>query len=125
MMTGTWEGGVSYILTSVPQMPPTSILSKALSSVTSGMGKSRISVLLGPTLTAANTLSTAVPPDTSLHADVIPDHGRRRAFDLPPGANILDVRTHRLKGNLRYIGIILSVRIQVARRISDRSMNHA
>ena len=56
MITGVLsEGGVLYIFTSVPQMPATSILTSALSSGISGMGKSRICVLLGPTLTAANT----------------------------------------------------------------------
>ncbi len=59
MITGVLsEGGVLYIFTSVPQMPATSILTSALSSGISGMGKSRICVLLGPTLTAANTVST-------------------------------------------------------------------
>jgi nitrate reductase delta subunit len=44
-------------------MPATSIFIKAASSGTSGMGYSRISVLLGPTLTAASTLSaTETPP---------------------------------------------------------------
>ena len=59
MITGVLsEGGVLYIFTSVPQMPATSILTSALSSGISGMGKSRICVLLGPTLTAASTFST-------------------------------------------------------------------
>jgi hypothetical protein len=44
-------------LTSVPQIPATSIFIKAASSGISGIGYSRISVLLGPTLTAASTLS--------------------------------------------------------------------
>src|SRR5262245_7333166 len=57
MMTGVLDGGVLYILTSVPQIPPTSIFSNAASSGISGIGYSRISVLLGPTLTAATTFS--------------------------------------------------------------------
>jgi hypothetical protein len=59
MITGVFEGGVLYSLTSVPQIPATSILMSALSSGMSGMGNSRISVLLGPVLTAASTFSTA------------------------------------------------------------------
>src|SRR6266436_6468402 len=62
MMTGLLVGGVLYNLTSVPQMPATSIFIKAASSGTSGIGYSRISVLLGPTLTAASTLSTTEKP---------------------------------------------------------------
>src|SRR5262249_28016879 len=45
------------------QIPATSIFIKAASSGISGMGYSRISVLLGPTRTAARTLSaTETPP---------------------------------------------------------------
>jgi hypothetical protein len=44
-------------LTSVPQMPPTSIFISAASSGMSGIGNSRSSVLLGPVRTAANTFS--------------------------------------------------------------------
>src|SRR5258706_7577378 len=40
-------------------MPATSILRRALSAGMSGMGNSRISVLPGPVLTAANTFSKA------------------------------------------------------------------
>src|SRR5262245_2522734 len=43
-------------------MPATSIFIKAASSGTSGIGYSRISVLLGPTLTAASTRSTTEKP---------------------------------------------------------------
>src|SRR5438094_6902904 len=57
MMTGIGEGGVLYILTSVPQIPATSTCNKALSSGISGIGNSRISVLLGAILTAARTFS--------------------------------------------------------------------
>src|SRR5215204_4639016 len=57
MMVGLSVGGCAYSLTSVPQMPPTSIFSSALSDGTSGIGYSRISVLLGPVLTAASTFS--------------------------------------------------------------------
>src|SRR5258708_796293 len=60
MITGALEGGSRYSLTSVPQIPATSIFNKALSGGISGMGNSRISVLLGATLTAASTLSTVV-----------------------------------------------------------------
>src|SRR5437870_3595118 len=59
MMTGPPVRGCLYILTSVPQMPATSIFIRAPSSGISGMGNSRISVLLGPTLTAASTFSIA------------------------------------------------------------------
>src|SRR5882672_966091 len=58
MITGALEGGSRYNFTSVPQIPATSIFNKALSCGISGMGNSRISVLLGATLTAASTLST-------------------------------------------------------------------
>ncbi len=58
MITGRRGGGCAYSLTSVPQMPATSIFSSALSSGTSGIGYSRNSVLLGPVLTAACTFST-------------------------------------------------------------------
>src|SRR5947199_6630784 len=58
MITGAADGGVLYSLTSVPQMPATSIFISALSAGISGIGNSRISVLLGPVLTAASTLST-------------------------------------------------------------------
>src|SRR5207249_1310214 len=62
MITGALDGGDLYSFTSVPQIPATSIFMSALSSGISGMGNSRISVRLGPTLTAANTFSTCVPP---------------------------------------------------------------
>jgi hypothetical protein len=61
MITGVFDGGVLYSLTSVPQIPATSIFMSALSSGISGMGNSRISVLPGPVLTAASTFSTWVP----------------------------------------------------------------
>ena len=49
--------------TSVPQMPPTSIFISAASAAMSGMGYSRISVLLGPVRTAASTCSaTKIAP---------------------------------------------------------------
>src|ERR1700730_12348612 len=65
MITGLLVGGVLYTLTSVPQMPATSIFIKAASWGTSGMGNSRISVLLGPVLTAASTLSTTEKTSTN------------------------------------------------------------
>src|SRR3984893_4579468 len=46
-------------------MPATSIFIKAASCGTSGMGNSRISVLLGPVLTAASTLSTTEKTSTN------------------------------------------------------------
>src|SRR5258705_13590003 len=58
MIVGAGVGGCAYSLTSVPQIPATSIFIKAASSGISGMGNSRISVLLGPVLTAACTFST-------------------------------------------------------------------
>src|SRR5258708_16973644 len=61
MITGVFDGGVLYSLTSVPQIPATSIFMSALSSGISGMGNSRISVLPGPVLTAASTFSTWDP----------------------------------------------------------------
>jgi hypothetical protein len=57
MITGALEGGVLYSLTSVPQMPATSIFISALSSAMSGIGYLRISVRLGPVRTAASTCS--------------------------------------------------------------------
>src|SRR5215467_11558437 len=60
MITGLLEGGSQYNFTSVPQIPATSIFNRAQSGVMSGIGNSRISVLPGPTLTAASTLSTVV-----------------------------------------------------------------
>src|ERR1041385_2080349 len=60
MITGAFEGGVLYILTSVPQMPATSIFINAASSAMSGIGNSRISVLPEPTRTAARTFSIGV-----------------------------------------------------------------
>src|SRR5678815_1052773 len=59
MITGASDGGCWYSFTSVPQIPATSIFSKALSSGMSGIGNSRISVVPGATLTAARTLSIA------------------------------------------------------------------
>src|SRR6266852_5485025 len=76
MITGVLDGGVLYNLTSVPQIPATSIFMSALSSGISGMGNSRISVRLGPVLTAANTFSTCVPPIND----------RRLAFSHAPRA---------------------------------------
>src|SRR5258707_15367026 len=63
MITGLLVGGVLYSFTSVPQIPATSIFIQAASSGISGIGYSRISVLLGPTRTAARTFSaTETPP---------------------------------------------------------------
>src|SRR5215218_8823052 len=57
MITGASITGLAYILTSVPQIPATSIFSSAPSSGITGIGNSRSSVLLGPVLTAASTRS--------------------------------------------------------------------
>src|SRR3979490_3325865 len=67
MITALLVGGVLYSLTSVPQIPATSIFIKAASSGISGMGYSRISVLLGATLTAARTFSTTQAISTNDH----------------------------------------------------------
>src|ERR1700704_2153047 len=67
MITALLVGGVLYSLTSVPQIPATSIFIKAASSGMSGMGYSRISVLLGATLTAARTFSTTEAISTNDH----------------------------------------------------------
>src|ERR1700721_791450 len=62
MMTGPPDRGCGNILTSVPQMPATSIFRSALSSSISGIGKSRSSSLPGPTFTEASTFSTDGTP---------------------------------------------------------------
>src|SRR2546426_6698244 len=64
MMTGAFEGGVLYSFTTVPQIPATSNFIKALSSGICGIGNSRISVLPGPTRTAARTFSIEWFPPT-------------------------------------------------------------
>src|ERR1700674_1066896 len=58
MITGPPDSGCLNILTSVPQMPATSILRSALSSSICGIGKSRSSNLPAPTFTEARTFST-------------------------------------------------------------------
>src|ERR1700727_2758268 len=60
MMTGPPDRGCGNILTSVPQIPATSIFRSALSSSICGIGKSRISSFPGPTFTEASTFSTAM-----------------------------------------------------------------
>src|SRR3954470_12956638 len=62
MITGSSNGGLRYILTSVPQMPATSTLSSAESSATLGIGSSRNSVVFGAVRTAASTCSTIHSP---------------------------------------------------------------
>src|SRR5579859_3737130 len=121
MITGALEGGVAYIFTSVPQIPPTSILSRALSCGISGMGKSRISVMLGPTLTAASTFSKRCFPPKKL----LCGFGGTSASDLPPRAHVLCVSADCLEGNLSDISVVVRVRIQVARGIPDCSVGHA
>ena len=57
MITGSEICGLSYIFTSVPQMPATSIFRSAPSAGSSGTGNSRSSVVRGAVRTAANTVS--------------------------------------------------------------------
>src|SRR5215470_11799403 len=71
MITGVLDGGDLYSLTSVPQMPATSIFIRASSSGTSGIGNSRNSVLLGPVLMAARTFSTTRVSNERLCLDVV------------------------------------------------------
>src|ERR1700752_4791581 len=120
MITGALEGGVAYIFTSVPQIPPTSIRSKALSCGISGMGKSRSSVLLGPTLTAASTFSNVGSPERLLCG-----FSGTGTLDVPPRTHVLCISTDCLEGNLSDISVVVRVRIQVARGISDCAMGHA
>src|SRR5262252_7982082 len=84
MITGAFEGGVAYIFTSVPQIPATSIFINALSSGMSGIGNSRISVLPGPTRTAARTFSISWPPPLRAripHGETI--HGQGHGSSAP------------------------------------------
>src|SRR5262249_19710207 len=78
------DGGVLYILTSVPQIPATSIFIKAPSSGISGIGNSRISVRPGPTLTAATTFSIEwyPPPRARIH-HAKEDYGKGDCFCAP------------------------------------------
>ncbi len=57
MITGSSIVGLRYSLTSVPQIPATSIFSSAASSAMSGIGNSRSSVVPGAVRTAASTCS--------------------------------------------------------------------
>src|ERR1700692_1433844 len=120
MITGALEGGVAYIFTSVTQIPPTSILSRALSCGISGMGKSRISVMLGPTLTAASTFSNVASSEGLLCG-----FGRTGASDLPPRTHVFCISADCLEGNLSDISVVVRVRIQVARGIPNCSVGHA
>src|SRR6266850_1164615 len=76
MITGAFEGGVLYIFTSVPQIPATSIFNKALSSGIWGIANSRISVLPGPTRTAARTFSIEWFPPTRARIHHEREHGK-------------------------------------------------
>src|SRR4026208_2052054 len=71
MITCSLEGGVLERFTSVPQMPATSIFRSAPSAGMSGIGYSRISVLLGPTRTAASTGSIRSPLLTSRQVNIM------------------------------------------------------
>jgi hypothetical protein len=53
-------------------MPPTSIFIKAASAGTSGIGYSRISVLLGPIRTAASTFSATLSILSFVMAGLVP-----------------------------------------------------
>jgi hypothetical protein len=66
MITGPPATDCLYILTSVPQMPVTSVFISAPSSGMSGIGNSRISVLLGPTFTADSTFSATDSSEDSI-----------------------------------------------------------
>src|SRR5690349_2342096 len=121
MITGAVEGGVSYIFTSVPQIPPTSILSRALSAGISGKGKSRISVLLGPTLTAASTFSKASFSSVPL----LRGFGGARAFALARGAHVAGIDAESIARNPCHVGVSLGGRIQTACRITDCRVSHA
>src|SRR5271170_2616295 len=57
-------------------MPPTSIFISAASAGMSGMGYSRISVLLGPVRTAANTVSATFTSSPCLHGRTSSSHPR-------------------------------------------------
>src|SRR5437899_567240 len=61
-------------------MPATSIFRSALSAGISGIGNSRISVLLGPVLTAASTLSIM---GRGSHARAVPEAPRARRRRCP------------------------------------------
>src|SRR6266446_5751733 len=50
--------------------------------------------------------------------------GRCGTFDLTPGAHIFGVGCHGIEDDVGDIGIALDWRIQVARRVSDRRVNH-
>src|SRR5688572_24595066 len=91
MITGVFDGGVLYSLTSVPQIPATSIFTSALSSGTSGIGYYRNSVLLGPVLTAACTFSTTAITSNSRRLHDLFSHALR-----PPSYRC---RIHPLAGN--------------------------
>src|SRR5579872_4614652 len=65
-------------------MPPTSIFISAASAGTSGMGYSRISVLLGPVRTAANTVSATFPrPSVVMARHSGPTCGRHKRRLVP------------------------------------------
>src|SRR5260370_18804255 len=93
---GAGQGGSRYSLTSVPQIPATSIFSKALSGGISGMGNSRISVLPGATLTAASTLSTVV-----FLLVAIPVHGQPSTRS---GPQIFVIREAQINESVRLVG---------------------
>src|SRR5690349_16246948 len=83
MMVGAFHGGFLYSFTSVPQMPATSIFMSAASSGTSGIGYSRISILLGPTRTAARTLSAILFPFLIPRPAALGEPGIEARIDAP------------------------------------------
>src|SRR2546428_12374026 len=93
MITGAFVGGVLYSLTSVPQIPATSIFNSALSSGISGIGYSRNSVLLGPVLTAASTFSTQSSDNDA------------KFLMLAPSKNRLDAATQVKRWTRRRFGL--------------------
>src|SRR5262245_49439345 len=111
MMTGADDGGVRYIFTSVPQMPATSIFSNALSLGMSGMGNSRISVLLGPARTAATTFSIdCLPPSRNVPEYITTQRNMDR---------VTIQALHEMKRNDQKIVAIVAWDFQIA-QIADR-----
>src|SRR5713101_2292333 len=50
--------------------------------------------------------------------------GRRSAFDLSPSAHIFGIGCHGVEDDVGHIGIVLDVRVQVARGVSDCGVSH-
>ncbi|WP_235690341.1 hypothetical protein [Mycolicibacterium gadium] len=83
MITGSSNGGLEYILTSVPHIPATSTFSSAESSDSSGRGKSRNSVVFGAVRTAAKTRSTNSSSQSLFGIMVMPIYHLRHRPPLP------------------------------------------